>query len=805
MKTHARVVVIGGGIFGASVLYSLAKQGWSDVVLCEKAELTSGSTWHAASQCPNFIGSYNYAKIHEESIQVYKGLEEETGLSAGFHDCGGIRLAMTQEEVDWFRYVKGISRNIGFEMDIIGPDEIKKIHPFLNVDNVIAGAYTPDDGHLDPAGTVQAMARGARNNGAEIYRRCLVTDINALPSGEWEVVTENGNIVCEHVVNAAGCYGPQVGAMVGLKVPYVNMVHCYVVTEDVPEIAALDYELPVIRDPWSSNYLRQEGKSILVGAYETAGAEAVWLDGADWNLENPLLEPDFDRISGNLERAAERFPQFAEVGIKKIICGAITHTPDSSFLGGPAAGLKNFWQFCGTSIGISQGGGAGKYLADWIMNGQSELNPREFEPRRYGDWAFGKYTLDKSIEDYEMMYAPGLPGEERMAGRPVKTNGLYNKLLDKGAIMTTAFGWERPKWFTQDGNIETPSFRRNNTFAPVADECKAVRERVGIMDLTSFAKFEVNGRDALSFLNRLCANAMPKKDGRIALAHMLTNDGRIESEVTVTRISENNFYLLSSVVAQIHDYDWLVQHLNEGEDVTVTDVTDATGMLLLTGPRARDVLSACTQSDLSNDAFKWLSAQQIEVGGVSCRALRVSYAGELGWELHHPIADIGKLYDALWAAGEAHGIADFGAYAFNSLRMEKAYKGWGTELTTEITMAEADIMRFARLTKDDFIGKNALEVKKIDGISTQCIYLSVDVDDSDCRGNEPVMVDGKAIGVVTSGAYGHSVGKSLAFAYVDAAFAEPGTELTIEIVGKYHKAIVLADPVYDPENEKLRA
>ncbi len=805
MKSHARVVVIGGGIFGASALYSLVKEGWSDVVLCEKAELTSGSTWHAAAQCPNFIGSYNYAKIHEESIQVYKSLEEETGLSAGFHDCGGIRLAITPEEVDWFHYVKGISKNIGFDMEVIGRDEIAQYHPFLNTDNVLAGAYTPNDGHLDPSGTVQAMARAARNGGAEIYRKCRVTDINQLPSGEWEVTTEKGTITCEHVVNAAGCYGPQIGAMVGLKVPYVNMVHCYVVTENVPEIEALDFELPVIRDPWSSNYLRQEGQGILIGAYETAGAEAVWLDGADWDLENPLLEPDFDRITQNLERAAERFPQFAEVGIKRIICGAITHTPDSSFLGGPAPGLQNFWQFCGTSIGISQGGGAGKFLAQWMVHGQSDLNPREFDPRRYGDWAFGDYALSKSIEDYEMMYAPGVPGEERDAGRMIKSTGLYDKLKAKGAIHTAVFGWERPKWFSPGGEEEVQSFRRNNSFEAVAAECKAVRERVGVMDLTSFAKFEVSGNDSAAFLDRLCANRIPKKDGRIALAHMLTEAGCIESEVTITKLADNHYYILSSVVAQIHDYDWMVQHKLEGEDVTVTDVTDITGMLLLTGPASRDVLSQITDADLSNAAFPWLSGQQITVGGVDCRALRVSYAGELGWELHHPLGDIETLYDAVWQAGEAHGIADFGAYAFNSLRMEKAYKGWGSELTTEITMIEADMERFARMDKGDFIGRAGLEARKQQGITTQCVYMSVDVTDADCRGNEPVMVDGKAIGVVTSGMYGHAVDKCLAFAYVDAAHAAPGTSLSVEILGVPHYGVVLAEPAYDPANEKLRA
>lgn len=804
MKTHARVVVVGGGIFGTSLLYALTREGWNDIVLCEKAELTSGSTWHAAAQCPNFVGSYNYAKIHEDSIRIYKRLEEETGLSAGFHDCGGIRLAVTGEEVDWFRYVKGIARTVGFEMEIIGPDEIARYHPFLNTDGVLAGAYTPNDGHLDPAGTVQALARGARDAGAEIYRHNRVMDINLLPGGEWAVVTEKGTIVCEHVVNAAGCYGPQVGAMVGLKVPYVNIVHCYVVTEDVPEIEALDYELPVIRDPYSSNYLRQEGKGILVGAYETAGAQAVWLDGADWDLENPLLDPDFDRIAQNLERGAERFPQFAEAGIKRSICGAITHTPDSSFLGGPAPGLRNFWQFCGTSIGISQGGGAGKFLAQWMVHGQSELNPREFDPRRYGDWAAGDYALKTSIEDYEMMYAPGLPGEERMAGRPVKTNGLYEKQKAKGAVHTVAFGWERPKWYSTNGETEDLGFRRNNTFDCVANECRAVRERVGVMDLTSFAKYEVTGTGASGFLDRLCANKIPRVDGGIVLAHMLTEGGCIESEVTITRLNENRFYVLSSIVAQIHDMDWMVQHRQKGENVEITDVTDATGMLLVTGPHARDVLSKITDADLSGEAFRWLRGKEITVGGVDCIALRVSYAGELGWELHHPVGDIEKLYDAVWEAGEDYGIADFGSYALNSLRLEKAYKGWGSELTTEITMIEADMERFVRYDKE-FIGKAAVQARKQEGITTQCVYMSVDAGDADCIGNEPVMADGEAIGVVTSGGFGHAVGKSLAFAYVDADHAAPGGALTVEILGEARPAVILDSPAYDPENHRLRA
>jgi len=805
MKSHARVVIIGGGIFGVSALYSLVKEGWSDVVLCEKAELTSGSTWHAASQCPNFIGSYNYAKIHQDSIEIYKGLEQETGLTASFHACGGIRLATTPEEVDWFKYVKGISRNIGFDMDIIGVDEIKQYHPLLDTTGVLAGAYTPDDGHLDPSGAVQAMARGARKGGAEIYSRNRVVDINQLPNGEWELVTEQGNIICEHVVNAAGCYGPQVGAMVGLKVPYVNLLHCYVVSENVPEIEALDFELPVIRDPYSSCYLRQEGQGILIGAYETANVQEIWPDGAEWDLENPLFDAEFDLIALNLERAAERFPQFETVGIKRIICGAITHTPDSSFLGGPAPGLRNFWQFCGTSIGISQGGGAGKFLAQWMVHGQSELNPREFDPRRYGDWASGDYLLAKSKEDYEMMYAPGLPGEERLAGRPVKTSPIYESLKAKGALFTEAFGWERPKCFMPGGEIEKPGFRRNNVFDFVAAECKAVRENIGVIDLSSFAKFDVIGKDAESFLNRLCANKISTRDGGITLTHMLTEDGCIESEVTITNLGGGCYYVLSSIVAQIHDFDWMQQHRLENESVTIKDITDVTGMLLVTGPGSRDLLSRITTADLSNESFRWLTGRVIEVAGVACRALRVSYAGELGWELHHAMGDMVKLYDGIMSAGSDLGVQDFGSYALNSLRLEKAYKGWGSELTTEITMIEADMKRFVDMNKGEFIGRTALARRGRDGIGTQCVYMSVNVTDTDCRGNEPVLMDGVVIGVVTSGAYGHTCGQSLAFAYIDPVHAVPGTKVTVEILGELCEANILFEPVYDALNTKLRA
>ena len=804
MKSHARVVVIGGGAMGVGALYHLAKAGWSDVVLVEKGELTSGSTWHAAGLIPSFIGSLNMAKVHRHGINTYKSLEAETGQHTGWHGCGAIRLAVTRDEVDWFRYVHGVLRLAGSECHLIGPNEIKQLHPLIDVDDVLLGAYTPDDGHTDPASSTQAMATGARKLGAEIYRFNRVTDTKQSPSGEWLVETEKGIITCEHVVNATGCFGPQVAAWVGLKVPYVSMIHQYLVTEPIDDVAALDKEFPVVRDPKASCYFRREKQGLVIGPYETSGAQAWGLDGVDWSFDMALLPPDIDRLEPHLERVMERMPVFGEAGISRIVSGPITHTPDGNFLLGPAPGLKNYWMCCGASIGITQGPGAGRVLAEWMTQGQSEWNVREMDPRRYGDWACGDYTVEKSIDEYQLMYAIHLPGEFRDAGRPVKTTPIYQKLKDQGAVYAEAFGWERPKYFAPPGEDETLSFRRTNAFGPVAEECKAVRERVGLLDLSSFAKFDVVGANAEAMLNRLCANRMARREGGITLTHMLTKDGMIESEMTVTRMAADHFYVLSGAVAELHDLDMLVQGRNDGEDVTITNLSDDYGMLALTGPRARDVLAKLTDADLGSDAFPWLTAREIDIAGVPTRALRVSYAGELGWELHHPMASMAGLYDALMAAGEEFGIANFGVYALNSLRLEKAYRGWGAELTNEITMVEADMERFLKLDKDGFVGHEASLKSKADGPRSTLVYLTVEADDSDCMGNEPVIADDRVIGVTTSGGYGHAVGQSIAFAYVEPAFAAPGTSLEVPLLGQSCKATVLAEPLYDPGNERMR-
>ena len=807
MQSQARVVIIGGGMMGVGLLYHLAEEGWGDSLLIEKGELTSGSTWHAAGQCPSFIADYNMAKIHDYGNRLYPKLEELTGQYVSWHGCGGIRFALKPAEVEWFHHVASVGKLIGFHCEIIDPDKIRQINPFVKMDGVLAGAWTTEDGHVDPAGCCNALAKGARNMGATIEVRNRVLDLKQRPSGEWEVITEKGTVVCEMVVNAAGCYARQISQMVGTDIPITNMKHTYIVTDTVPEFLERDEEMPVMRDPYPSAYYRQEQKSGLIGIYETANSKECWPhhDGwPEWEAENELFEADFDDLMPFIERVMERMPIWSELGIKRVVCGAIPHTPDANPLCGPAAGLRNFWHCNGASIGIASGAGCGKFLAQWMIYGDSEINMAGLDPRRFGQYAPGEYTKAKSHQDYEHMYALHLPGEERPASRNKRITPLFDRLKSQGCVYTEANGWERPKWFSLDGREEEPSFTHNNTFEVVAEECRAVRERVGVLDLSSFAKYEVEGADAESFLNRICANRVPRKDGGISLVHYLSQQGRIAGESTITRVAEGHYYILSGAGAEDRDFDLLSQSVRQGEDVTVTNVTDDWGVLVLSGPKSREVLVTLTDTDLTNKNFRWLTCRQIEVAGVPVRALRVSYVGELGWELHCPMGRLRDLYDAVWAAGQKHGIANFGVYAVNSLRMEKAYKGWGAELTNEITMVEAGLERFFAEDKDDFVGKEAtLEVKK-NGIVTKLVYVEVEADNSDIHGGEPALVDGRAIGVTTSGGYGHYTGKSLGFVYVEPEFAQAGSQFEIDLLGKPYRATVLAEPVWDPTNERLR-
>jgi dimethylglycine dehydrogenase len=807
MKSHARVVVVGGGVMGVGLLYHLALEGWSDIALIEKGELTSGSTWHAAGQCPQFNGSLNMSKVHLYGTQLYPQLEKLTGQAVSWHGCGGLRLATTDEEVNWFKYVYGVSRLAGYECEIIGPGEIKQYHPFLETFGVKAAFRTVTDGHVAPADITNAMAAGARQLGAEIYRRTRVMDIKLLPSGEWNVITDKGNITCQHVVNSAGSYCDVVGSWTGHNVPIANMLHHYMITEPLKELIDLAPELPVVRDPYSHAYLREETNGVLVGPYETATAHLCW-DGQPpaWDFESELVAPELDRLTPWLERATERMPIFGNAGLKSIISGAITHTPDGTYLSGPAPGPKNYWMHCGASIGICQGGGAGKYLAQWMVHGQAEINMREFDPRRFGNWASKDYTAEVSVADYHHMYYCYKPGEQHEVGRGLRRSSLYERLKSEGAQFAQIFGWERSRWYDTTGKGEAYSFKRSNWFDAVRDEALAVREKVGLMDLSTFSKFEVTGPDAYGFLERICANKIPAKDGGIILGHLLNENGFIESEITVTRLGPEHFYVLSAAVAQLHDKDQLEWRRLATEKVTITDVTDDFGVLVLAGPLAREVLSKCTSSDLSNASFRWLTGKEAEVAGVKkVRLLRVNYVGELGWELHVPMADMPKVFDALTKAGKPYGLKLFGTYAMNSLRMEKSYRGWGSELTTEIDMFEASMERFIRLEKPEFTGKAATLSMHQRGARMKLVPLEVANTDSDCVGNEPVYSGDRIVGLTTSGGYGHAVRKSLAFAYVDPKMTGVGTGFDVLMFGEKRKASIIGESPWDPANARLKS
>ena len=600
MQSHAKVVIVGGGMMGVSLAYHLAQEGWKDVLLIEKGELTSGSTWHAAGQCPSFIGNYNMAKIHHYSNTLYPRLEALTGHPTGWHGCGGIRLATTPEEVDWFRHVAGFAANVGFRMEIIGPDRIKELNPWLVTDGVLAGAHTTMDGHVDPASACNSMAAGARQLGATIIRHNRVTGINRLPSGGFEVVTEKGSVTCEHVVNAAGCYAREVGKWVGVETPITNMEHQYLVTEPLDAFKGTETELPVMRDPATAGYYRQEQKAGLVGIYEHHGAKEAWAARGgwpEWHSESELFEGDIDRIAPWLEKAIERMPIFADAGIKRVINGAIPHTPDGNPLVGPAHGVRNFWQCCGSSIGIAQGAGCGKYLAQWMVHGDADINMASVDPRRFGSYADADYTRAKSFDDYHNMFETPLPGREINAGRPRRVSPLYQRLKEKGAVYTEVYGWERPKYFAPAGFVEKLQYRRNNVFDLVAGECRAVRERVGIMDLSSFAKFDVTGPGAEALVDRLTANRLPKKAGGINLTHVLSEGGRIEGEWTITRLADDRFYVLSGAGSERQALDHL--RAGAGADVSIANVTDDFGMLVVVGPKSRDVLAPLADADLT--------------------------------------------------------------------------------------------------------------------------------------------------------------------------------------------------------------
>ena len=803
LPSHARVVIVGGGIMGVGLAYHLAKEGWGgETVLLEKAELTSGSTWHAAGQITQSVSSYALGKCVDYNIGLYAGgLEAETGQPVTWHGCGSLRLAYTEDEMDWLRHTISVARALGFQAELVAPEHVAALHPFYNTNGVLGALHTPNDGHVDPTNVTMAMATGARAGGVRIIRRCRATNITR-QGDMWRVETQQGTVLCEHVVNAGGTYARQMGEWSGLQLPMTSMTHHYFVTEPVPEFAALSQELPVVRDDRKvSGYVRMEQQRGLIGIYEKENPRAVWQDHCPWEAENELFAPDYDRIMPWLEESLVRMPVLAELGISSEIHGAISHPPDGNPLIGPAPGVQNYWCCCGTQIGIGWGPGLTRELARWMVHGAADISMRDFDPRRFGDYATPDWQLVKAKEDYCLRHEIPFPHFNRLAGRPVKPSPLYARLKEKGAVFEEVFGHERPRWFARNGVAQNDhyGFGRTPVHDIVGAECAAVRGAAGIMDISAFAKIEVSGPGAAELLDGLVGNRLPAKVGGIALAHMLNRRGRIELECTIVRLAEDSYYVVCAAFFEQRLLDHLAAHA-AGHDVAVHNRSQSWAALALNGPNARRILQQCTDADLSNAAFRWMSAQKITVAGQALWALRMSYAGELGWEFHIPADGALAVYDALCAAGAELGLADYGSFAMNALRMEKAFKGAG-ELTNEVTLAEADVLRFVRPEKD-FLGKEASLNAPPKWL---CAYLEIEPDGvHDGHGGEAVLLDGAVVGATSSVAYGHSVGRILAFAYVQPKAAQPGTALQVVIQGQPRAARVLELPAYDPQSRLPR-
>ena len=835
MRTHARAVVIGGGVVGVSTLYHLAKKGWTDSVLIESKELTSGSTWHAAGLLPLFNLSYSVGQIHKYSVALYQTLEQETGLDPGLRQVSNIRLARTRDRMDEYNYYAGVAETIGVKVKFLTPNQVKEIWPLCNVDGIIGAIQHPADGYIQPADLTQALARGARERGAEINRHTTVTAIDRLPGGEWKVSTDKGEVVCEHVVSATGNFARQTGRMVGINVPVIPVEHQYIVTEAHPEIVKRKAqglpEMGVLRESDSSWYMREEAGGLLLGPYEK-GAPACYIDGPSSDSEYELFPEDLDRLSPHIETAIARVPAFGEVGVKKVYNGAIAYTPDGSPIVGPAPGLRNFWLNEGHSFGVTAAGGAGWQLAEWIVEGEPSIDMLGVDPRRFGPYADTGYLIEKNEEAYAKVFTVHYPDEERGAARPLRQTPCYTRMKDLGAVFGSVYGWERPNWFAPQGYAlsetdlakpdvllnenhpavspsEKPrekwSFRRSNYFRFVGDECRNVHDNVGFMDMSAFAKCEVSGPGAEGWLNSILTNRAPRRTGRVTLTYLLTKRGGVRAEFTLTRVGPERFYLVSAAALETHDFDALEKLLPADNSVRIDKVTTQRGVLVLAGPRSREVLAKVSDIDVSNAAFPWLTARRLSIKAAALIAMRVNFVGELGYELHHPIETQNTIFDALMEAGAPFGIKPFGIRAMDSLRLEKSYKLVGRELSIEYSALESGLERFVDFDKGPFLGRDALIAWRDKGFENKLVTLEVEgVTDADARGSEPVMKNGAMIGRTTSGGYGWRTGKSLALAMVGPEFSHIGGDVDVRILGEKRRAIVIPDSPYDPQNEALR-
>lgn len=803
MKTSTRVCVIGGGVVGCSVLYHLTKLGWSDVMLVERSELTSGSTWHAAGGFHTLNGDTNMAALQGYTIRLYRELEELTGMSCGLHHVGGVTLADTQERMDMFLAERAKHRFMGLETRIVTPDEIRDLSPITNTDGIIGGLYDPLDGHLDPSGTTHAYAKAARMGGAEIVLRNPVLETNPRADGTWDVVTQQGTIHAEHIVNAAGLWAREVGALAGVYLPLHPMEHQYLVTEDTPEVYDRDTELPHVMDPGGESYLRQEGRGICIGFYEQA-CDPWAVDGTPLDFGHELLENQLDRISDSVEFAYKRFPVLERAGIKSVINGPFTFAPDGNPLVGPVPGLRNYWSACGVMAGFSQGGGVGLSLAQWMIEGEAERDVYAMDVGRFGDWISPGYTLLKSTENYQKRFSVVFPNEELPAARPLQTTPIYDTWDRQRAVFGAQYGMEVVNYFAPEGapRYETPSFRRSNAFEVTGEEVRAVRVAVGINEITNFGKYLVTGNDARDWLNRVMAGRIPKK-GRISLTPMLSPKGKLIGDFTVTCLAEDRFQLTASYGMQAIHMRWF--ETQAAGDVRIENISQSRIGFQIAGPRARDLLARCTRSDVSNETLRFMDAQPVTVGMVDALVQRVSYTGDLGYEIYVDACDQRALYAVLAEHGRDLGLRPFGMRAMMSLRLDRFFGSWNAEFSPDYMPCETGMDRFVSYNKPvDFIGKAAVLAEKSAGPARRICAFEVDAEDADVVGYEPIWLDGQVVGFCTSGGYSHWAEKSIALGFVPVDRIAPGLEVEIEILGQMRWACMLDAPLFDPEGARMR-
>ncbi|MEM8792385.1 MAG: FAD-dependent oxidoreductase [Pseudomonadota bacterium] len=808
IPSTARVVVIGGGAVGASCLYHLALKGWTDCVLVEKNELTSGSTWHAAGNVPTFSASWSIMNMQRYSTELYRGLAEAVDYPMNYHVTGSIRLAHSKERMQEFERACGMGRYQGMDLSMCTLEELKAHYPYLELHDLEGGMHDPYDGDIDPAQLTQALAKGARDKGQQIVRFCSVTGVER-QGGEWLVKTDKGDIRCEYVVNAAGYRAQEIGAMFGRKVPMATMSHQYILFDEHPELierTKTHGKLPLLRDVDSSYYLRQEKHGFNLGPYER-NCRAHWHTAddpmpADFSFQ--LYPDDLDRLEWYLEDAIARVPLIGESGVYKIINGPIPYTPDGNPLIGPMPGVPNAFEACVFTFGIAQGGGAGKVLAEWVVDGGTEWDMWSVDPRRFGDWCDHDHCVAKAMEVYGHEYAMHFPHHEWPAGRDKRLGPNDAKVRELGGVMGVYGGWERANWFAQPGDDTseeaTETWARSGPWEPrVREECEAVRDACGVLDLPGFSRFKVSGEGADEWLRGLTCGALPKI-GRLGLVYFADHRGRIVSEMSITRISEDYYYLITAATAQLHDRDWLINHLPDGSPIMIEDLTETMSTLIVTGPTSRKVLGGLCDADLTQT---WLSHQESEIAGQWVRLLRVSFAGELGWEVHALTDGMPKVYEAVLAAG----AKPFGMFALDSLRMEKGYRTWKGDLSTDYTLFQAGLGRFVKLDKpQDYPGKTALMNEKQQGSTRAFATMVLNANGHDAPYMSNVWKGDEHVGETTSGGWGYRVGASIALGVIRPDCAAPGTELEVEIYGERIKAVVQPDqPLWDPENERLRA